>query len=152
MKNIIIYDSHFELINSLTDEQAGILIKAIGLFRLGQEPTITDSLVLGIFMAIKRDFIIQSENYQKKVKTNQENGKRGGRPSNPIGINNNPQNPVGLFITQPNPQNLKDKDKDKDKDNIQLPGKAVSSPAPDLFRNKNLPKLKEEEFNEIFFG
>ena len=65
MKNIIIYDSHFELMNSLTDEQAGILIKAVGLFRLGQEPTITDSLVLGIFMAIKRDFVIQSENYQK---------------------------------------------------------------------------------------
>ena len=154
MKNIIIYDSHFELMSSLTDEQAGILIKAVGLFRLGQEPTITDSLVLGIFMAIKRDFIIQSENYQKKVKTNQENGKKGGRPSNPIGNTNNPQNPVGLLETQPNPQNLKDKDKDKDKDidNIQLPGKAVSSPAPDLFRNKNLPKLKEEEFNEIFFG
>lgn len=156
MKNIIIYESHFELMNSLTDEQAGILIKAVGLFRLGQEPTITDSLVLGIFMAIKRDFIIQSENYQKKVKINQENGKKGGRPSNPIGNTNNQQNPVGLLETQPNPQNLKDKDKDKEKDiekdNIQLPGKAVSNDAPDLFRNKNSPKLKEEEFNEIFFG
>jgi hypothetical protein len=156
MKNIIIYESHFELMSSLTDEQAGILIKAVGLFRLGEEPTITDSLVLGIFMAIKRDFIIQSENYHKKVKTNQENGKKGGRPSNPIGNTNNPQNPMGLLETQPNPQNLKDKEKDKEKekekDNIQLPGKAVSSPAPDLFRNKNLPKLREQEFNEIFFG
>jgi hypothetical protein len=158
MKNIIIYDSHFELMNSLTNEQSGILIKAIGLFRLGEEPTITDSLVLGIFMAIKRDFIIQSENYEKKVKTNQENGKKGGRPSNPIGNTNNPKNPIGLLETQPNPQNLKDKDKDKEKekekekDNIQLPSNTVSNPPTDLFRNKNLPHYKEEEFNKIFFG
>jgi hypothetical protein len=67
---------------------------------------------------------------------------------------------MGLLETQPNPQNLKDKDKDKDKekdkdkdkDNIQLPSNTVSSPAPDLFRNKNSPHYKEEEFNKIFFG
>jgi hypothetical protein len=105
-KNIIIYESHFDLIRELSDEQAGILIKAIGLFGLNEEPTITDPLVLGIWKAIRRDFIIQAENYQKKCITNQENGKRGGRPKT---------QPV-ISETQPNPQNLKDKDKDKDKD------------------------------------
>ena len=80
MKGIIIYQSHFELINQLSNEQAGELIKAIGLFGLGKEPTITDSLVLGIWMSIRRDFVIQAENYQKKVMTNRKNGEKGGRP------------------------------------------------------------------------
>ena len=111
VKHTIIYQSHFELMNELTDEQAGILIKAVGLFGLGIEPNITDSVVMGIWMAIKRDFIIQAENYQKKVNANRINGLAGGRPKL-----NNPKNPMGYLETQPNPQNLKDKDKDKDKD------------------------------------
>ncbi len=112
MKNVIIYDSHFELMKSLTDEQAGILIKSIGELKKGNKPTITDSLVLGIFMAISRDFEIQSQNYNKKVETNRKNGELGGRPK----TQNNPQNPNGFSETQTNPENLKDKDKDKEKD------------------------------------
>jgi hypothetical protein len=109
MKNVILYESHFELIQNLNDKQAGLLIKAIGLFKNRTEPKITDPLVLGIFTAIKRDFEIQFNNYQNKVETNRKNGKYGGRPKNP-------NNPHGYLETQPNPQNLKDKDKDKDKD------------------------------------
>ncbi len=109
MKNVIIYDSHFELMKNLTDEQAGILIKSVGLFKNGQEPTITDPLILGIFMVIRRDFEIQSENYSKKVETNKRNGVLGGRPKTQ-------NNPMGFPETQPNPQNLKDKDKEKDKE------------------------------------
>ncbi len=109
MKNVIIYESHFELIKSLTNEQAGVLIKSIGDFSKGIEPTITDPLVMGIFMVIRRDFEIQSINYQKKVETNRQNGKNGGRPKTQ-------NNQMGFPETQPNPQNLKDKDKDKDKD------------------------------------
>jgi hypothetical protein len=133
MKHTIIYQSHFELMDVLTDQQAGLLIKSIGLFQKDIEPTIKDPLVLGIFMAIKRDFTTQAENYEKKKEANRKNGKLGGRPSNP-------NNPVGLLVTQPNPQNLKDKDIDKerdkerdkekekekdiDKDNSNIPGNA----------------------------
>jgi hypothetical protein len=113
VKHTIIYQSHFELMNQLTDEQAGILIKAIGLFGLGEEPKISDSVVMGIWMAIKRDFIIQSDNYQKRVNANKINGLAGGRPKL-----SNPNNPMGFSETQPNPQNHKDKDKDKDKDKV----------------------------------
>jgi hypothetical protein len=154
-KNIIIYQSHFELMEGLTDEQAGILIKAIGLFGLGKEPNITDKLVLGIFTAIKRDFVIQSENYEKKVKANQENGKKGGRPSKPNLTEDNPQNPMGLLETQPNPQNLKDKDKDKDKEKdiekeIVLANSLKADSNTVLFRNKLLPSVDTEEFENKF--
>jgi hypothetical protein len=81
-KNTIIYNSHFELMEVLSDEQAGKLIKAIGKFNSGNEVSINDPLVNGIFLAIKRDFILQTENYEKKVKANRENGSKGGRPTN----------------------------------------------------------------------
>lgn len=114
--NIIIYKSHFELIKDLTDEQSGKLIKAIGLYSEGVMPEIDDLLVKGIFISIRRDFDLQAENYTKKVKANRENGSKGGRPSKPKVTEDNPNNPMGLFVTQPNPQNLKDKDKDIEKD------------------------------------
>ena len=146
-KHTIIYQSHFELMDNLSDAQAGILIKAIGLFNKGIEPKISDPMVFGIFLAIKRDFQIQSENYAKKVKANQDNGAKGGRPK----VSINPSNPVGYLETQANPQNLKDKDKDKDKDketdidkdNSSLPGIAVN--APDF-----KPILSTKEFDNIF--
>ena len=145
IKHTIIYQSHFELMDILTDQQAGLLIKSIGLFQKDIEPDIKDPLVLGIFMAIKRDFTIQAENYEKKKEANRKNGKLGGRPSNP-------NNPLGLSITQRNPQNLKDIDIDKekerdidketdiDKDNSSLPGNA-----PDF-----KPILSTKEFDSIF--
>ena len=145
IKHTIIYQSHFELMDILTDQQAGLLIKSIGLFQKDIEPTIKDPLVLGIFMAIKRDFTIQAENYEKKKEANRKNGKLGGRPSNP-------NNPLGLSITQRNPQNLKyrdiykekerdiDKETDIDKDNSSLPGNA-----PDF-----KPILSTKEFDSIF--
>ena len=116
LMNIIIYKSHFELIKDLTDEQSGKLIKAIGLYSEGVMPEIDDLLVKGIFISIRRDFDLQAENYGKKVKANRENGSKGGRPSKPKVTEDNPNNPMGLLVTQHNPQNLKDKDKDKDKD------------------------------------
>ena len=109
MKNVIIYESHFGLIQSLSNEQAGVLIKSIGLFKNREEPTITDPLVMGIFMAIRRDFENQSINYQKKVDTNRQNGKNGGRPRTQ-------DNPMGFPETQPNPENLKEKEKEKEKE------------------------------------
>ena len=145
IKHTIIYQSHFELMDILTDQQAGLLIKSIGLFQKDIEPDIKDPLVLGIFMAIKRDFTIQAENYEKKKEANRKNGKLGGRPSNP-------NNPLGLSITQRNPQNLKDRDIDKekerdidkeidiDKDNSSPPGNA-----PDF-----KPILSTKEFDSIF--
>jgi hypothetical protein len=172
MKNIIIYKSHWELIEQLSVEQVGNLMKGIAKFCRDEEVSFTDALLTGIWMMMKRDFVVQAQNYEKKKEANKRNGKLGGRPKanltedipqNPSGYLEtelNQTNPIGYLQTQPNPQNLKEKEKEKEKekdiekekDNIQLPGKAVSSPAPDLFRNKNLPKLREQEFNEIFFG
>jgi hypothetical protein len=136
IKHTIIYQSHFELMNNLSDEQAGILIKSIGLFQTGVEPMISDPMVFGIFMAIKRDFIIQSENYEKKKEANRKNGKLGGRPSNP-------KNPVGYLETQANPQNLKEKERDIDKE------KDIDKDINCITGNASV-KNSLEDFNKVF--
>ena len=78
MKNTIIYPSHFELMEQLTDLQAGKLIKSIGQYEKGLLPAIDDDLVKGIFISIKRDFDLQSENYESVCKRNRENAKNAG--------------------------------------------------------------------------
>ena len=115
-KNTLIYPSHFELIDELTDEQAGKLIKSIGKYEKGITTEFDDMLVKGIFISIKRDFDLQQQNYEKVCERNGKNGKKGGRPKKPTITEDNPQNPIGYLETHNNPKNLKDKDKDKDKD------------------------------------
>ena len=127
----------------LSDEQSGKLIKAIGEFSDGVEnPTITDPLVMGIFLAIKRDFQLQAENYLKIVERNRLNGKSGGRPKTQL----TQQNPLGSLVTQHNPQNLKDKDKDKDIDKDidnkdKDKAKNIDTYFADIFVDESLPKF-----------
>jgi len=107
-QNTLIYPSHYELMEEITNEQAGLLIKTIGRYQRGEDITISDVLVKGIWLGIKHDFDKQKETYEAVCERNQKNGKKGGRPINP-------KNPSGLLKTQRNPNNLKDKDKDKEK-------------------------------------
>jgi len=125
MKNLIIYKSHWELIEQLSVEQVGYLMKGIAKFCKGEEVTFTDPLLTGIWLMMKRDFVIQSENYEKKKEANRKNGLKGGRPKSNV-TEYNPQNPMGYLVTQQThniPQNLKERDididieKEKDIDN-----------------------------------
>jgi hypothetical protein len=114
MKNLIIYKSHWELIEQLSVEQVGNLMKGIAKFCRDEEVNFTDPLLIGIWMMMKRDFIIQAENYEKKKEANRRNGKLGGRPKQ---TEDNQKNPMGYLETQQthnNPQNLKEKEKEKD--------------------------------------
>jgi hypothetical protein len=111
--NTIIYKTHFELMNTLTDAQAGLLIKAIGIYCSGTMPVFTDQLVQGIFLGLRHDFDTQAENYEKKKEANRRNGKLGGRPKTNT-TEDNPNNPSGFLLTHTNPQNLKEKDIEKD--------------------------------------
>jgi len=112
-KNLIIYKSHWELIEQLSIEQVGKLMKGIGKFCNAEQVIFDDPLLIGIWMVMKRDFVLQAENYEKKKDANRKNGKLGGRPKQ---TEHNPQNPTGYLETHNNPQNLKDKDKEKDKE------------------------------------
>lgn len=114
--NFILYKDSKEVINLLSDEQAGKLFKAI--FNYVEDRTeleTKDGMLKIAFAQIKvtleRDLI----KYKKTVERNRENGKKGGRPSNKgkktHSVNNNPNNPSGL---KENPTKPKKADSDND--------------------------------------
>lgn len=80
MENLLIYGSIFDMLDELTNEEAGLLFKALNSFRNGQEVEFEDRYLKGIWKGILPNLNKLKENYDVKVKANQENGKKGGRP------------------------------------------------------------------------
>jgi hypothetical protein len=118
LKNVIIYNSWFDAFeNRLTDEQVGKLMKAIGRWKNGQDLISDDTKVEGMLILLEKDLNDMVEEYNRKCEINRENGKKGGRPNK---TQHNPENPLGYLetqmvlakptLTQPNPENLKEKE------------------------------------------
>jgi hypothetical protein len=95
------WEKHLSL---LTDEQAGRLLKAVFAYQNRGEDPSCDPLVQMAFSFMQSFFDESNSRYAEKVKANQENGKRGGRPKKGEGYLGNPKNPVGFSITQDNPK------------------------------------------------
>ena len=148
MKNLIIYKSHWELIEQLSVEQVGNLMKGIAKFCRDEEVVFTDTLLTGIWMMMERDFIVQGENYEKKKEANRRNGLKGGRPKPNI-TEDNPHNPMGYLETQHNPNNHKEKDIEKDIDKDI--DKDIATSTGNIFINKlSRQENLSEELNNFF--
>lgn len=80
MENLLIYGSIFDTLDELSNEEAGLLFKALNSFRKGEEVEFEDRYLKGLWKGIKPNLDKLKENYDSKVKANQENGKKGGRP------------------------------------------------------------------------
>ena len=112
-KNLLIYESVWNLLPDLTDKQVACLFRGLADWRLGNEPVFNDAMIRGIWLGLKPNLVNLEESYTNKVAANRKNGKEGGRPKK---TQDNPQNPSGFLETHDNPKNLKEKDKDKEKD------------------------------------
>lgn len=78
--NFILQNSHKDLFNTLTDSQAGKLIKAIFQYEeSGEIPNLSPATQMA-FVSIRGTLDKNAEKYAKVVERNRENGKRGGRP------------------------------------------------------------------------
>jgi hypothetical protein len=113
MKNsFIMYLDSLDVLDELTDDQAGKLFKAIRKIQKG-EPN--PELDFGLKMALlpfKIQFERDNKKYNAICERNRNNGKKGGRPKNP-------ENPVGYLETQKtqtNPDKPKKADSDSDSD------------------------------------
>jgi NACalpha-BTF3-like transcription factor len=143
----IIYPGHYDTMDELTNEQAGLLIKTIGKYHRGEDITITDPVVKGVWLGIKHDFKAQKEKYEATCERNQKNGLKGGRPK----TQKNPKNPSGLLETQPIPNNLKEKEKEKEKDKEKYKKKdnnlVLATKQIEVKNSKTL--MSESEFDKI---
>lgn len=107
--SFILYQEHKEIFETLTDEEAGKLIKAIFEYEDTGKITQLDKSLKLAFIPIKNALDRNKEKYEKVVERNKENGKKGGRPKNP-------KNPVGYLGYSKKPKKA-DSDNDNEHDN-----------------------------------
>lgn len=80
MKNIIVFESILDLLDEMTNEEAGLLFKGLNDFRNGKDVKFEDRYLQGLWKGILPNLNNMHTNYLNKVKNNAENGKKGGRP------------------------------------------------------------------------
>ncbi|MCD7829743.1 MAG: DnaD domain protein [Clostridiales bacterium] len=100
-QSFIVYYDWEEDIEDFTDEQAGALLRAMFAYqKRGEVYSGDDSAVRAVFRFIRRTFDRDREKYKERCRQNQENGKKGGRPTKnkkPNGFSENPEKPNGFF-------------------------------------------------------
>lgn len=116
--SFLLYKSFYEPIKHLSNEELGLLFRAIFDYQNGLEiANLSPSLGMA-FAFFKNQFDLDSIKYEETiVRRNQSNGSKGGRPKKEE-TQKNPENPVG-FLEPRKPDKDKDnvKDKDKESDN-----------------------------------
>lgn len=127
-KSFVIHIDSLDILDDLTDEQAGQLFKAIKSHQNGQEIDL-NPLIKIAFSPFKNQFARDDEKYQRIIERNKNNGLKGGRPKKvknpekPTGLSVNPEKPTGLSgnpeepsKTQSPPTEPKKADSDSDSD------------------------------------
>ena len=109
MKTIILLQSLLDTFEDLSKEQVGEFVLQLNRWRKGEDVRFDDPLLQGLWFGVKFQYEEMKLKYDNKCETNKENGKKGGRPNK---TQDNPKNPNGFSITQPNPKNLKEKEKE----------------------------------------
>lgn len=114
-KSFILHNDSLNVLDILTDEQAGKLFKAIKNYQNG----VPQELDFGIniaFVQFENQFKRDDEKYESVIERNKINGSKGGRPKNPTEPKETQNNPVGFLETQNNPTEPKKPDSDSKSD------------------------------------
>ena len=157
--SFILFAEQKEVFDSLTDEQAGKLIKAIFQYEVNNiEPGNENQLIKLAFIPINK------EKYLNKDQKNRENGLKGGRPRKANGNEEKPKKPNG-FLSNPKKHDneyeydneydndiskeiYKEKSSSEDKSSSDVIAKASKHKYGDyrhvLLKDEELQKLKEE--------
>ena len=125
-KSFIIHHDSLDVIDKLSDEQAGKLLKAIKAYQLGEDYEL-DLMTDLVFTPFKAQFKRDEEKYQKIVERNKNNGLKGGRPQTQEKPEE-PKKPSGLSGNPSKPKKA-DSDSDSDSDSKSVSKKKIK----DLF-------------------
>tara|TARA_R110000744_G_scaffold351337_1_gene457162 strand:- start:2055 stop:2789 length:735 start_codon:yes stop_codon:yes gene_type:complete len=137
-KSFIIHKDSLSVLDELSNEQAGLLFKAMKAYQNDEEIEL-DSLTKIIFSPFKAQFDRDNEKYKKIVERNKNNGLKGGRPKTeanpenpdkPSGLSGNPENPSKADSVS---KSKNDSKSDSDSKNIK-PLLPVSNHSFDLFK------------------
>ena len=153
---MIIFTSYGEKFKRLTDEEFGMLVRAMIDYQLnGTIPAFDNFNVSLSFDVVKADLDAVNSKYEEVCRKRSEAGKKGGAP---IGNNNaskdkgNNQMLEETSKTTKNKQNnLKDKDKDNDNDNDNNTKKNVKEKdrVRHIYGEYKHVRLTDEEYNRL---
>lgn len=114
-ESFILFTENKEQVDMLTTEQAGTLLKAIFCYTSDEPLPEMDPLTKMAFSFIRAAIDRTDDKYQRRVESNRENGRLGGRPpkNKAADVENNPkenqknpaetQKPNGFFQNPPEP-------------------------------------------------
>lgn len=80
-KSFILHIDSLSILDDLTDEQAGMLFKAIKAYQKNEDIEL-DQLIKIAFSPFKNQFARDEQSYESVVERNRINGLKGGRPKN----------------------------------------------------------------------
>jgi len=135
-KKIIVYADWKDQFNSLTDEEAGRLIKHFFSYVNDENPTsdrLTELLFIPIKTTLKRDL----KSWEDYVNKQRENGGKGGRPKK------EETQETQAFINKP-------KKGDSDNDSVSVNDNVSESVKKEKTHAKNFHEMSENELVEIF--
>ena len=115
---IKVYADASATIDLLSDNEAGRLLKALVHYANGETDDLPGQEKL-VFAMLKAQIDRDSASYQQYCDKQRENGKKGGRPKNPVVSDKTQENPAVFRETQKsqNKDNNKEKEEDKEKNN-----------------------------------
>ena len=120
-KSFVMYDSWTEMVEELTDEEAGRLLKAIYAYRQDKTHKPEDRALRPVFNILKQRFDEDEEAYQDKIAKRSEAGQKGGRPK--AEESNEKQTKAkkanAFFDKQKNPESESESESDTDTDKDQ---------------------------------
>ena len=79
-KSFVMYDSWMDMVEDMTEEEAGRLLKAIYAYRKDKNAAPDDRTIRPVFNILRQRFEEDAKAYQEKVEKRAEAGKMGGRP------------------------------------------------------------------------
>lgn len=116
-ESFLLFTDHLQLVEELSDEQAGKLMKGVLRYASGDDGVVfSDGITRVVFKAIKTSIDRANEKYERICQRNRDNGKKGGRPK--IENPDEPKKPTGLSGNPKNPdeprRTLPDRDRDRE--------------------------------------
>lgn len=125
-ETFILYTEYAKHLLLLSMEQRGVLFTAIMNYQTGEELPEMDDVTTMAFSFIRSDLERTEREYQKKIETNRENGKLGGRPRKDTenqkanGLEEKPKKANGFFQNPSDSDNDSDSECDSDKYKTEL--------------------------------
>lgn len=133
--SFLIYLDYEEQFDLLSDEEIGILMRAIIKYEKTKEIPQLEGMAKMAFSFIKTQLDRDREKYNKKCEKNKENGARGGRPKKENEKPNGFEKSEGLFQEPKKPDNDNEDEEDNDNEND--------------FKEKTKKKFKKPTIEEI---